>query len=53
MANALRQLLNNFQLVGLPNQTNDVCMFTIEFEWLHNVYGYLLTEVMLESFITS
>ncbi len=53
MENALSRLPNNSQLVGVPNQTNDAHMFTIQPEWFQSVYGYLLEEVMLESFITS
>jgi hypothetical protein len=53
VANALSWLPNNSQLVGVPNQTNDVHIFTLKLEWLQSVYGYLLEEVMLERFITS
>ncbi len=53
IANALSQLPNNSPLVGVPNQMNDVHIFTLQHEWLHSVYGYLLEEVMLKKIIIS
>jgi hypothetical protein len=34
MANALSKLPNHIELVGIPNQTYDVHMFTLQLEWL-------------------
>jgi hypothetical protein len=42
MANALSRLPNHTKLVGIPNQISDAHMFTLQLEWLQNVYEYLL-----------
>lgn len=38
MADALR---NNSKFIGVPNQTSDAHMFTLQHEWLLNVYEYV------------
>jgi hypothetical protein len=42
MANALSRLSNNSKPIGVFDQTIDAHMFTLQHEWLHNVYEYLL-----------
>jgi hypothetical protein len=34
MADALNRLPNHIEPIGIPNQTYDVHMFTLELEWL-------------------
>jgi len=53
MANALSRLPNQIKLVGIPDQTCDAHLFTLQLKWLHSVYEYLLEGVMLERFTTS
>jgi hypothetical protein len=42
IVDALSNQRNKTKLVGIPNQTCDVHLFTLQLEWLHNVYEYLL-----------
>ncbi len=53
MADALSRLPNQTEPVGIPDQTCDAHMFTLQPKWLQNVYEYLLEGVMLERFTTS
>jgi hypothetical protein len=53
MANALSRLPNHTKLVGIPYQTYDAHMFTLQPEWLQSVYEYLLEGVMLKRCTTS
>jgi hypothetical protein len=53
MAIVLSRLTNQTKPFGVPNQTCDAHLFTLQPEWLQNVYEYLLKGVMLERFITS
>ncbi len=53
MADALSRLHNQTEPIVIPDETSDVHMFTLQPEWLHNVYEYLLKGVILERFITS
>jgi hypothetical protein len=53
MANALNRLPNHTKHVGVPNQTYDAHMFTLQLEWLQNVYEYLLEGVMPKRLTTS
>jgi hypothetical protein len=53
MANALSKLPNQIELVGVPHQTCDAHLFTLQLEWLQNVYEYLLKGMMPERFTTS
>jgi hypothetical protein len=53
MANALSTLPNQTRLVGVPNQTHNVHLFTLRLEWLQSVYENLLKGVMLKRFTTS
>jgi hypothetical protein len=46
MVDALSRLPNQAKVVGVPNQTIDVHMFTLHPEWLQNVYDYLLEGMM-------
>jgi hypothetical protein len=46
MADALSRLPNQVELVGVPNQTTNVHMFTLHIDWLQNVYDYLLEGMM-------
>jgi hypothetical protein len=48
MADALNRLPNQAMSVGVPNQTTHVHMFTLQSEWLQNVYDYSLEGIMLE-----
>jgi hypothetical protein len=41
MAYALNILPNQTELVGVPDQTCDSHMFTLQPKWLQNVYEYL------------
>jgi hypothetical protein len=53
MANAISRLPNRAKVVGVPNQTTDVPLFTLQLEWLQSVYDYLLEGIMPKRFITS
>ncbi len=53
MVDALSRLPNQAKVVGVPNQTIDVHMFTLHPEWLQNVYDYLLEGMMPKWFIIS
>jgi hypothetical protein len=53
MINALSRLPNQTKHVGVPYQTCDAHLFTLQLEWLHNVYEYLLEGVMIKIFTTS
>jgi hypothetical protein len=53
VANALSRLPNHSELVGIPYQTYDAHMFTLQLEWLQNMYEYLLERVMPERRTTS
>jgi len=46
MANKLNRLSNNFEPIGVLDQTIDVHMFTLQHEWLQNLYEYLLERMM-------
>ncbi len=43
MAYALSRLPNPAELIGVPNQTIDAHLFTLQPEWLQIVYDYLST----------
>jgi hypothetical protein len=53
MVDALSRLPNHIKLVGVPNQTCDVHMFTLQLEWLHNVYEHILNRTMPQRITTS
>jgi hypothetical protein len=53
MVNALSRLPNQAKLVGVPNQTIDAHLFTLQPKWLHSVYDYLIEGMMPEIFIIS
>jgi hypothetical protein len=42
MVDALSRLPNQTKPIGIPNQTCDVHMFTLQLEWLQSVYEYIL-----------
>ncbi len=46
LADALSRLPNQTRLIGVPNQTCDAHLFTLQPKWLQNVYEYLLEGVM-------
>jgi hypothetical protein len=46
MVDALNRLSNHIELVGIPKQTCDVHLFTLQPKWLQSVYEYLLVGVM-------
>jgi hypothetical protein len=53
MVDALSRLPNHTQHVGVPNQTYDAHLFTLQPKWLQSVYEYLLEGMMLERLATS
>ncbi len=53
MVYALSILPNHNEPIGVPNQTYDYHMFTLQPKWLQSVYEYLLKGVMLKRFTTS
>ncbi len=53
MADALSRLSNQIERVGIFDQTCDAHMFTLQHEWLLNVYDYLLEGMMPKRFTTS
>jgi len=53
MVDAFNRLPNQIEHVGIPNQTYDVHLFTLQLKWLQNVYEYLLEGVLLKRFSTS
>ncbi len=53
MADTLSRLPNQVESVGILDQTTDVCLFTLQLEWLQNVYDYLLKGMMQNKFTTS
>jgi hypothetical protein len=53
MADALSILSNQTEHVGIPDQTCDSHLFTLQPKQLHIVYEYLLEGMMLKRFITS
>ncbi len=53
MWNALSRLPNHIEPVEIPDQICDVHLFTLQLQWLQNVYEYLLEGMMLEKFATS
>ncbi len=53
MANALSRLPNHTEHVGVPNQTCDAHLFTLQPQWLQNVYEYLLEGLMPKRLTTS
>ncbi len=53
MVNAFSRLLNHIEPVGIPNQTCDAHLFTLQLKWLQNVYEYLLEGMMFKQFTTS
>ncbi len=46
MVDALSRLPNKTKSVGVPDQTTDVHLFTLQPKWLQNVYDYLLKGMM-------
>ncbi len=53
MANALNRLPNQIEHVGVHDQTCDAHMFTLQPEWLYNVYEYLLKGMMPKRVMTA
>ncbi len=53
MTNVLILLPNNFEPIGIHDQTTIVHLLTLHLEWLQNVYEYLLEGVMPKKFTTS
>jgi hypothetical protein len=53
MVDALSKLPNQTKHVGVPDQTCDAHLFTLQLEWLQNVYEYLLKGVTIKIFTTS
>ncbi len=53
MVDALSRLHNQTKHVGIPYQTCDAHMFTLQHEWLQSMYEYLLEGVMPNKFTTS
>ncbi len=53
MADALSRLPDQTKHVGIPDQTCDAHMFTLQVEWLQSVYEYLLKGVMVKRFTPS
>jgi hypothetical protein len=53
MAIALSKLLNQVEPIGVLDQTTSVHLFTLEPNWLYNVYKYLIKGVMPKKFATS
>ncbi len=53
MAYALSILPNHTEPIGVPDQTCDSHLFTLQPKWLQNIYEYLLEGVMLKRFTTS
>jgi Uri superfamily endonuclease len=53
MANVLSTLPNHIEPIGVPDQTCDAHMFTLQSKWLQNVYEYLLERVMPKRLTTS
>ncbi len=53
MVDALNRLPNQTKHVGVPYQTCDAHMFTLQPKWLLSVYEYISKGVMLERFTTS
>jgi hypothetical protein len=49
----LSRLPNHIEPVEIPDQICDVHLFTLQLQWLQNVYEYLLEGMMLEKFATS
>jgi hypothetical protein len=53
MANALSRLPNQIEPIGVPHQTCDAHLLTLQLEWLQSVYEYLLERVRPKRFTTS
>jgi hypothetical protein len=53
MVYALNRLPNCTEPIGVLDQTCDVHLFTLQPEWLQNVYEYLLEGVMPKKLTTS
>jgi hypothetical protein len=53
MADALSILSNQIEHVGVPDQTCDSHLFTLQPKRLQIIYEYLLEAMMLKRFITS
>jgi len=53
MADALSRLPDQTKHVGVPDQTSNVHLFTLQVEWLQSVYEYLLKGVMVKRFTPS
>ncbi len=53
MVDALNRLSNQFEPIGIPNQTCDAHLFILQLEWLQSVYEYLLEGVMPKRLTTS
>ncbi len=51
--NALSRLPNQMEPIGVPNQTIDVHLFTLQPKWFQRVYDYLLEGIMPKIFTTS
>jgi hypothetical protein len=47
MVDAFNRLSNHIELAGIPYQTYDAQLFTLQPKWLQNVYEYLLEGMML------
>jgi hypothetical protein len=46
MANPLSRLSNQTEPIRIFDRTHDAHLFTLQLEWLQNVYEYLLEGVM-------
>jgi hypothetical protein len=53
MADALSRPPNQEKPISVLNQTIDAHLFTLQQEWLHNVYDYLSKGMMPKQFTTS
>jgi hypothetical protein len=53
MANALSRLPNHIEPTGVPDLTCDTHLFTLQCEWLQNVYEYFLEGMMPKRLTTS
>jgi hypothetical protein len=53
IVDALNRLPNQTEPIRAPNQTCNAHMFTLQPEWLHSVYEYLLEGVVPKRFTTS
>jgi len=53
MIKVLILLPNNFEPIGIYDQTTIVHLLTLQLEWLQSVYEYMLEGVMPNKFIIS